>query len=134
MPKKPADTGQLDLFEYGRENARDLPDRLRDGSGSALEGISPGPGGETGNPGQTPGSLNGSAGENQRGDGAFAETITATRADTSTSPRSSLGTSAREVHLSPARTSRLNARNYRIQPTDRVGEGSLKRKLRDNVA
>jgi N12 class adenine-specific DNA methylase/phospholipid N-methyltransferase len=46
-----------------------------------------------------------------------------------------LGDDSREIRSSPAgRESRLNARNYRIRAEDRIGDGSLKQKCRDNFA
>jgi N12 class adenine-specific DNA methylase len=46
-----------------------------------------------------------------------------------------LGDDSREVHSSPAgREPELNARNYRIRAEDRLGDGSLKQKCRDNFA
>jgi hypothetical protein len=46
-----------------------------------------------------------------------------------------LGDNSREIHFSPAgRESQLNARNYRIRAEDRLGDGSLKQKCRDNFA
>ncbi len=46
-----------------------------------------------------------------------------------------MGDDSREIHSSPAgRESELNARNYRIRAEDRLGDGSLKQKCRDNFA
>ncbi len=46
-----------------------------------------------------------------------------------------MGDDSREIHSSPpGRESRLNARNYRIRAEDRLGDGSLKQKCRDNFA
>jgi N12 class adenine-specific DNA methylase len=46
-----------------------------------------------------------------------------------------VGDDSREIHSSPARReSRLNARNYHIRAEDRLGDGSLKQKCRDNFA
>jgi adenine-specific DNA methylase len=46
-----------------------------------------------------------------------------------------VGDDSPEIHSSPARReSRLNARNYRIRAEDRLGDGSLKQKCRDNFA
>ncbi|MDQ6911278.1 MAG: DEAD/DEAH box helicase family protein [Verrucomicrobiota bacterium] len=46
-----------------------------------------------------------------------------------------MGDDPGEIHPSPARReSQLNARNYRIRAEDRLGDGSLKQKFRDNIA
>jgi N12 class adenine-specific DNA methylase len=46
-----------------------------------------------------------------------------------------LGNDSGEIHSSPAGKEReLNARNYRIRAEDRLGDGSLKQKCRDNFA
>jgi N12 class adenine-specific DNA methylase len=46
-----------------------------------------------------------------------------------------LGDDSREIHSPSARREpELNARNYRIRPEDRLGDGSLKQKFRDNIA
>lgn len=46
-----------------------------------------------------------------------------------------MGDDSGEIHSSPAgRESQLNARNYRIRTEDRLGDGSLKQKCRDNFA
>ena len=46
-----------------------------------------------------------------------------------------MGDDSGEIHSSPAgRESQLNARNYRIRAEDRLGDGSLKQKCRDNFA
>ncbi len=46
-----------------------------------------------------------------------------------------MGDDPREIHSSPGgRDSELNARNYRIRAEDRLGDGSLKQKFRDNIA
>ncbi len=49
---------------------------------------------------------------------------------------SSVGDESGEVYSAPARgePERLNTRNYRITAEDRLGEGSLKQKWRDNFA
>ena len=45
-----------------------------------------------------------------------------------------MGDDSGEIHSSPAGRERLNARNYRIRAEDRLGDGSLKQKCRDNFA
>ena len=45
-----------------------------------------------------------------------------------------MGNDPGEVHLASARRESLNARNYRIRAEDRLGQGSLKQKCRDNFA
>jgi hypothetical protein len=47
-----------------------------------------------------------------------------------------VGDESGEVYSAPARgePERLNTRNYRITAEDRLGEGSLKQKWRDNFA
>ncbi|MEY2531618.1 MAG: hypothetical protein QOI96_1703, partial [Verrucomicrobiota bacterium] len=46
-----------------------------------------------------------------------------------------MGDDSREIHSSPAgREPELNARNYRIRADDRLGDGSLKQKCRDNFS
>ena len=56
-------------------------------------------------------------------------------ADSATGARPGLGDDSGEIHSSPAgRRRELNARNYRIRAEDRLGDGSLKQKFRDNIA
>ena len=56
-------------------------------------------------------------------------------ADSAAGARSGVGDDPGEIHSSPAgRRRELNARNYRIRAEDRLGDGSLKQKFRDNVA
>jgi len=45
-----------------------------------------------------------------------------------------VGDDSGEIHSAPARRRELNPRNYRIDPEDRLGDGSLKHKFRDNIA
>jgi Methyltransferase domain len=46
-----------------------------------------------------------------------------------------LGIDSREIHSpSGRRELELNARNYRVRAQDRLGDGSLKQKFRDNIA
>ncbi len=46
-----------------------------------------------------------------------------------------MGDDSGEIHSSPTgREPELNARNYRIRAEDRLGDGSLKQKFRDNIA
>jgi N12 class adenine-specific DNA methylase len=45
-----------------------------------------------------------------------------------------MGDDSGEIHPPSARRRELNPRNYRIDPEDRLGDGSLKQKFRDNIA
>lgn len=45
-----------------------------------------------------------------------------------------MGDDPGEIHSASARRRELNPRNYRIDPEDRLGDGSLKQKFRDNIA
>ncbi len=45
-----------------------------------------------------------------------------------------MGDDSGEIHSAPARRRELNPRNYRIDPEDRLGDGSLKHKFRHNIA
>src|SRR6202171_1636479 len=128
---------QLSLFDFFRSHEpADSPDAIRTNGRTPLAGISANTG--TGTRGER--NLNGSSvrsagDDDQRNGSSHTGARNGAEADAAAGTRPGLGDDAREIHSSPAgRESQLNARNYRIRAEDRLGDGSLKQKCRDNFA
>src|ERR1700681_3088500 len=128
---------QLNLFDFTSSNGRrNLPHAVRIDGGTPLARIPAENGSRVGGEGHLNGIAVRGAGENNRRNGSpDAATGNGAETDATTGARSGLGDDSRETHSSPAgRESQLNARNYRIRAEDRLGDGSLKQKCRDNFA
>jgi hypothetical protein len=128
---------QLSLFDFGRSNGqRNLSHTIRTDGRTPLAGIPSEHGSRTGSEGHVDGSTLRGPGENNWRNGSVdAEIGNRTEIDSTTGARSGLGDDSGEIHSPPAGRGReLNARNYRIQTDDRLGDGSPKQKFRDNLA
>ncbi|HWC58713.1 MAG TPA: hypothetical protein VHC44_03395, partial [Verrucomicrobiae bacterium] len=135
---------QLSLFDFSpvRKDLSDeqqqiSSDRLRIDGETPLGGVLPEDGQGSGGARKTGGGALRGAGEDERGDdGTAQQTPEGTGADAAASARPGVGSDPGEIYLSSTGrdSRRLNESNYRIQPDDRLGEGSLKQKCRDNFA
>jgi N12 class adenine-specific DNA methylase len=128
---------QLNLFDFARTREREnLSDAVRLDGGTPLARIPAENGSRVGGEGHINGIAVRGAGENNRRNGSpDAATGNGAEADAKTGARPSLGDDPGEIRSSPAgRESQLNTRNYRIRAEDRLGEGSLRQKCRDNFA
>ena len=128
---------QLSLFDFfrSRETANSS-DAIRTHGRAPLAGVPAENGSGTGGERELNGSSLRSAGDDDQRNGiSYAAARNGTEADAAAGTRPGLGDDSREIHSSPAgRESRLNARNYCIRAEDRLGDGSLKQKCRDNFA
>ncbi|HRY50003.1 MAG TPA: DEAD/DEAH box helicase family protein [Candidatus Paceibacterota bacterium] len=135
--------GQLDLFKWEAPNHETF-DAIRPPGREALAAILPEIGEGTGGGGPTAGDALAGRSENGRGIGLVVSAFHTERIDAAASARPGLGDGARALYLSAAGELAaadlaepqpvLNQSNYRITQADRLGEGSLKRKCRDNLA
>ena len=127
---------QLSLFDFARSREqRNLSDAIRTAGRTPLAGVPAEHGSRNGGEGDVNGSALRGTGKNDRRNGSYDETIrNGAEVDSTTGARSRLGNDPGEIHLASARRESLNARNYRIYAEDRLGQGSLKQKCRDNFA
>src|SRR5581483_7609844 len=128
---------QLNLFDFaGTRERENLSDAIRTNGRRPLAGIPAEDGSRDGGDRHVNGSAVRSAGENNRRNGSAHPTArNGTEADAAAGTRPGLGDDSGEIHSSPTgREPELNARNYRIRAEDRLGDGSLKQKFRDNIA
>lgn len=132
--KKSNQADQLDLFSYAPRHAN-LSDSIRNDGREALARAPSEAGSGVGGEGATSGSALGGGREDEgrplRRDVRAAEA----GLQSSASPRHGLGDRAGKVYpTSPGRAVDQNVRNYRITPSDKIGNGSLKQKFRQNLA
>ena len=128
---------QLNLFDFARTRERENPsDAIRLNGRTPLAGVPAKNRARAGGERDLNGSSLRSAGDDdQRNGSSHAAARNGTEADSAAGARSGLGDDSREIHSSPAgREPELNARNYRIHSDDRLGDGSLKQKCRDNFS
>ena len=127
---------QLSLFDVAISNAgRNLSDAVRTNGRTPFARIPAEDGTRDGDHRHLNGSALRSAGENNRRNGSTHPAAgDGAEADAATGTRPGLGDDSGEIHSSPGGRRSLNARNYRIRPEDRLGDGSLKQKFRDNLA
>lgn len=127
---------QLSLFDFvPRRERESLPDAIRTNGRTPLAGVPAENGARDGNEGNVDGSTLRRTGANHRRNGKSDSTArNGTEADSAASARSRLGDDSGAIHFTPTRTQSLNRANYRIRAEDKIGEGSQKRKCRDNFA
>lgn len=135
--QKSGETDQLDLFAY-RSSTNDHTDTVWTNGREALAGVSPHDGQRNGSEGNPRGDVVGGGGEDEGRDVRSNNEVHERGDDRAASERSRMGNGEGELH--PASIGRngavvdLNTANYRISDSDRVGEGSIKEKLRANIA
>src|ERR1700730_8541977 len=128
---------QLSLFDFvPRRERESLPDPIRTDGRTPLARIPAEDGARDGDHRHLNGSAVRSTGDNHHRNGNSHPTAgKGAEADSATGARSGVGDDPREIYSSPTgREPELNAPNYRIGAEDRLGDGSLKHKFRDNIA
>ena len=120
----------------GQMAETNLSDAVRTNGRAPLAGVPSENGSGVGGERHADGSaFRGAGDDHQRNGNSHAAARNGAEADAATGARSGVGDDSREIHSPPAgREPELNARNYRIRAEDRLGDGSLKQKCRDNFA
>eukprot|EP01031_Cornospumella_fuschlensis_P013374 gene13374-16363_t len=134
MARKFHDPSQLDLF--GPATDERTPDLRKDG-GSTLAGVLPATGARTGADGPDDRVAFGGAESDARRNGKPDAGLPSAGPESPASARSGVGTGSGEIHPPPTGGNldvARNQANYRLTAADRIGEGSLKQKFRQNVA
>jgi hypothetical protein len=128
---------QLDLFSY-RRTPDDNTDAIRVNGRETLAGIPSHNGQGNGKQGHSSGDVVGGGGKDEGRDVRFDNEVHAGGDDSAAGERSRVGNGERELHSAASGRNgavvQLNTSNYRISDSDRVGDGSIKEKLRANIA
>ena len=127
---------QLNLFDFvPRHEREDLSDAIRVNGRTPLARVPTENGSRPGEEGHVNGSALRRPGEDTGRNGiSHPAAGNGAEADSAAVARPGVGDDPGEIHSAPAGRRELNARNYRIGPEDRLGDGSLKQKFRDNIA
>ena len=132
----PISDAQLDLFSTQR-STNDTADTIRPDGRETLARTPPEDGARTGTNGTPAPDASGGGGKDEGRNGHATNGIDAAGINGAASPDAGLGNGEGEIHPPAAGAGEvvpLNAGNYRITDTDRIGEGGLKQKYRQNLA